>query len=484
MRLSNRITLTDSSKQTFASALALSLGEIPGIRSVTFTGSFVEKPGLTGISDIDVIVIVDALTEEIFSACRKATTAISPALLGLPSHQLRINDTFGPLKFDEPGLVVVHLMIYDLQGHREHVLKSPFTCLDWERSTHVLGSSLRDIYPVLALFPRHFLDARRSLNNYLDDLAAGSISFRRYEFSSSGCCEQAERLNLDPRHQGEYAYHIVNNLVANYAKLVAGRNHKLSQQEFFAFWRDYLPACIPFIEWFSKIAAIKQERECSFPVDTISHTREFITAFADHLNDTWQRRATRHLFLRHGKTALNDGSFLGQRRDPGILTLPPPLAARPSRIFSSPAIRCQTTAAALAPAVFIEVDPRLHEIDYGSAEGLSIAKLRTERPELFAAWSRHEDPRFPGGENTSDVHERLQSFIAGLDERPSLVVSHNVVLRCLLGAGLNIPRHQWHLIPVDHLETVALLRLDGRSYLDLTPEQVARITDALVAHRI
>jgi probable phosphoglycerate mutase len=152
-------------------------------------------------------------------------------------------------------------------------------------------------------------------------------------------------------------------------------------------------------------------------------------------------------------------------------------------VISSPATRCRSTAAALVPARAIEVDPRIQEIDYGAAEGLSFAHLRSEHPDLLSAWSRHEDPRFPGGENTRDVHERLQQFINDLDERPALVVSHNVVLRCLLGSGLNIPRHLWHLIPVDHLETVALLRLDGRNYLDLTAEQVSRITDSLIRPR-
>lgn len=484
MRLSNRIGLDESNKQTFASSLALRLGDIPGVRSVTFTGSFVEKPGLSGISDIDVIVIVDALSAEIFSTCREATATISAELLGLPDHSLRINDTFGPLKFDEPGVVVIHLMVYDVAGHRNHVLKSPFTCLDWERSSHVLGPSLREIYPVLALFPRHFLDARRSLNNYLDDLAAGCISFRQYEFSPAGCREQTARLALDSRHQGEYAYHIVNNLVANYAKLLTGQNRRLSHGEFITFWQEQIPACSPFIDWFAKIAAIKGERECNFPPDTLNRTRDFIAAFADQLNDTWQRRATRHLFMRHARTALNDGTFLGQRRDPGILQPPSPLASPPSRVISSPATRCRSTATALVPTCSIEVDPRIQEIDYGAAEGLTFAQLRAEHPDLPAAWSRHDDPRFPEGENTRDVHERLQHFISDLDERPALVITHNVVIRCLLGSGLDIPRHLWHLIPVDHLETVALLRLDGRTYLDLSAEQVARITDSLVTPRV
>lgn len=482
MRQSKPLNALESNKADYIDSVTQSLFKVHGMRSVTFTGSFVEKKGLGGISDIDVVIIVDSLSQTCFFDCHSAVAATPTSLLGLPNHRLCINDTFGPLKFDESGVVVVHMMVYDLAGHREHVIKSPFTCLDWERSPYFFGPSLRDLYPVIALFPRQFLDARRSLNNYLDDLAAGSISFRRYEFLPDGCLERVERLDLDPRHQGEYAFHIINNLVSNYAKLLTKQNRRLSENEVLVFWQDNMPSCIQHIEWFKEISAIKQERGGIFPSDTLSRTREFITAFADHLHDTWHRRATRHIFVRHGKTTLNDGSFLGQRRDPSIINPPPTHTSLPSRIISSPAIRCRETATALAPFALIEVDSRLHEIDYGSAEGLSYSKFRTEHPEMVDAWARHEDPRFPGGENTNDVYERLHSFINSLDQRPSLVVTHNVVLRCLVGAGLNIPRHQWYLITVEHLEDIALILFDGQSYLDLTPKQVTRITDALVSY--
>ena len=33
----------------------------------------------------------------------------------------------------------VHLMIYDIKGHVEHVIKSPFTCFDWERKNISIG---------------------------------------------------------------------------------------------------------------------------------------------------------------------------------------------------------------------------------------------------------------------------------------------------------------------------------------------------------
>jgi alpha-ribazole phosphatase len=461
--------------------MASSLCEIPSVCSVTFTGSFVERPGLAGISDIDVIVIVDVLTAEVFAACRAAALAVPPALLGLPDHRIHINDTFGPLKFDAPGTIVVHLMVYDLAGHRDHVLQSPFTCLDWERSPHCAGHSLRDLYPVLALQPRHFLAARRSLANYIEDIAAGSISYRCHEFTTTGRTERIARLPLDARHQGEYACHIVRNLVANYSKLLLQKNTQLAEDDLLDFWRTHLPACGEFIDWFRALLVVKRARGHDFPADTVPRTRAFLATFATTLHETWEHSATRHTFVRHARTALNDGTFLGQGRDPGILESPPALSSAPTRVLVSPALRCRLTAAALAPGASVTTDARLHEIDYGTAEGLSFGELATRYPDLPDSWGRGEDPRFPSGENTADVAARLSAFLADLDRTPgpALIVTHNVVLRCLLGSALAVPPVRWHLIPINHVETITVYRFAGRTYLDLTPEQTARITDAV-----
>ena len=481
MRQSELFAGLEPAKAAFADAVTAALRRLPEVKSVTCTGSFVELPGLAGISDIDVVVVVTALTEANFCACKAAVAQISPATLGLANHRLVLNDSFGPLKFDEPGVVVVHLMVYDLAGHREHVLQSPFTCLDWERSPHWAGCALRDLCPVLNLQPRQFFEARRSLAGYLEDIAAGVITYRRHDFGPDGRRERLERLPLDVRHQGEYSYHIVHNLVSNYAKLVRQQNARLAESELLDFWRQHLAPCAEFVGWFEQLAAVKQARGREFPADTLDRTRGFLAAFSASLQETWGRRATRHLLVRHARTALNDGTFLGQLRDPPLLEAPAPLAESPSRVIASPALRCRQTAAALAPGAALEVDALLSEINYGAAEGLTYAELRERQPAIIAGWARGEDPRFPGGENTADVAARLQTALDALDARPTLVVTHNVVMRCLLGRNLGVPPAAWHRLPVDHLEVVPVLRLEGRTYLDLTPGQLASLTDALVA---
>ena len=470
-----------SSKGAFVEQLTAQLMGVSEVLSVTFTGSFVDKEGLEGISDIDVVVITRRLTPPVLADCQRAAMSVSPALLGLPRHKLQLNDTFGPLKFDEPNVVMVHLMVYDIEGHRRHVLRSPFTCLDWERSPFHAGPSLREIYPVFTLQPRHFYEARRSVANYLSDLSKGSLSYRRYRVSSGAIEEVQEEQSLDPRHQGEYSYHIVRNLVSNYAKMHTGKNVQLAETEFFDFLRRHLPSCIGFISWFTELSKAKLARNTDFPADTISLAQGFLSAFEDAIYGAWLSGSRRHIFVRHAATAMNDGRFLGQRSDPPVLQYPAALESSIARVFTSSSRRCRESAIGLCPLIEPITDTRLNEIDYGAAEGLDYPALACLYPKLPEAWARGEDPRFPNGENSADVWRRLEAFLGSLPEENSLVVTHNVVLRCLLGRGLNLPPSQWHHIPVPHLDPIEILCLDGRWHLNLTREQLARIGDVFAA---
>ena len=178
------------------------LGDIDGILSVTIVGSFCDHNDVSVISDIDTVVICSKLTREIYEKCVNAILELSGKELGIPDRYVYVNPTFGPLKFDTDNLMVVHLMIYDVKGHRHHVLKSPFTCYDWERSKLHVGFSLKEIYPVFKLQPRDFLQARRGLQNYLEDLNQGVISYRHYHFEGTEAQEVLACKHLDSRHQG------------------------------------------------------------------------------------------------------------------------------------------------------------------------------------------------------------------------------------------------------------------------------------------
>jgi broad specificity phosphatase PhoE len=117
------------------------------------------------------------------------------------------------------------------------------------------------------------------------------------------------------------------------------------------------------------------------------------------------------------------------------------------------------------------VDPRLVEIAYGDCDGLSVAAARERHPELFAAWQRGEDPCFPGGgENSAAVLARIQNFAREQwrpDGPPTLVCTHNVVLRCLVGRLLGVPMTDWHRLHIPHLAPIHLVASRFGLFVDL-----------------
>ena len=76
------------------------------IISTTIVGSFASSPGIEGISDIDIVIIVDKLTQTIFEEINYAFQQIESSEIGLNDFDIFINNTFGPLKFDNGKNIV------------------------------------------------------------------------------------------------------------------------------------------------------------------------------------------------------------------------------------------------------------------------------------------------------------------------------------------------------------------------------------------
>jgi probable phosphoglycerate mutase len=174
--------------------------------------------------------------------------------------------------------------------------------------------------------------------------------------------------------------------------------------------------------------------------------------------------------VRHATTlASASGANLGQASDPDLTgvgqqlatllgrAIVLELAALPHdelRLISSPAQRCQTTAAVIRDALLAAGDGRattavedgLRELDYGAWEGLTPGQCRRRDPELRAAWEA--DPHAtaaPGGESGQDVVARAFPILEGVESwlgagsaRAAIVVSHNHVVRLRLAALLGI----------------------------------------------
>ena len=470
------------SRSETVAALTAALARVEGACSITVVGSFADGGALAAVSDIDTVVVFDALTPSRFCAAVAAVAELTGEALGFPGRTVRVNSRLGPLKYDEPGEIVVHLMLYDRSSHREHVLRSPFTCLDWERSQVGWGLQLSDLYPVGALEPDDFVGARRGLANYVDDLESGTISVRHLMPSGDTMIEVAERVPLDERHQGEYAYHIVRNLVVNMLKMRTGRNTRWDEAALRRDWSEHLPDLAASMPFYDDIRAVKMARGRVFPLDTLARTRDFLDGFHASLE-----RATRAAFrlrlVRHARTALNDGTFLGTRDPPLADSLAiEPLTDDFDQVYSSPMRRAIETAGPLAPGAAIQVDQRLTEIDYGHAEGLTPVELRQRFPGTTDAWDRGEDAAFPGGEGTADVLSRARAFLGALagSSGHALAVTHNVVLRVIVADLLHLDLRGAYRIPIEHLAALDVCCIDGRWLPEWGSSVKARLVDGFV----
>ena len=110
--------------------------------SITFVGSSNHK-NIENISDIDIIVICNKLTKKYYEKQINKLKNLDKKFYKKKFENLYINDSFGPLKFNKNGKLVLHVMIYDVDSHKKHVIESPITCLDWSLYESSYGPNLK-----------------------------------------------------------------------------------------------------------------------------------------------------------------------------------------------------------------------------------------------------------------------------------------------------------------------------------------------------
>lgn len=174
------------------------------------------------------------------------------------------------------------------------------------------------------------------------------------------------------------------------------------------------------------------------------------------------------LFLaRHGETVWHAENRYCGRTDVGLTDRGVEQARRLAAwaagaglnaVWSSNLSRARVTAQPSADAAGVElrVDPRLQELDFGAAEGLTITEMDEQFPDALAAF--RSDPathHLPRGE---DPHAAAQRFVAALvdidAELPDgrvLVVAHSTAIRLALCAllGIRLGRYR-DLFPAVH----------------------------------
>ena len=437
--------------------------------SATSVGSFVESRSLSAYSDIDVVVICNKLTKKFFDIYINDCLNIDLSEFGLEDHTIFVNSTFGPLKFDKEKLLVIHLMVYDTHGHVQHVLKSPFTCLDWERSKRVRGIPLEKICSVGRLQFNDFISSRRSLSDYSNDLDKKFLSYREYSWTNQFPEEILKEQRLDARGKSEFAYHIVKNLINNYYKFKQNRNVIPNKLEMENIVNNIVDNSNKFWSVYNKIETAKNLKTENYPEGVTFWAKNFILKIEKFILKD-EASLSKISFVRHAKTPKNDGRFLGIHSNPSIIpTSSIPKFGKFDKIYSSPLKRALETAQIISNEAFIYIDKNLAEINYGNADGMTYDELVANFPMIKRDWDLGVDPKFPEGESTKDVHNRLQTFLQLIIElnkkseypQKFCVVTHNVILRSLIGNMFNLPINTWHKITIDHLKDYSFVITDS-----------------------
>ena len=149
--------------------------------------------------------------------------------------------------------------------------------------------------------------------------------------------------------------------------------------------------------------------------------------------------------VRHGETDWN-----ASRRIQGITDVPlndtgraqarrtgALLATREwDAIVASPLSRALETARLAGFGELVQVDPDLHEWNYGPYEGLTTAEIRESVP----GWSVWTHP-IPGGETADEIAARVDRVIARVRAAPgdAALFAHGHVLRVLTARWLGLP---------------------------------------------
>jgi ribonuclease H / adenosylcobalamin/alpha-ribazole phosphatase len=467
-------------KKNFANLIFKCLLKNKEVKSVTITGSFFEKK-IDAISDIDTVVIVNKLNKKIYRECISSIKELQIRKFTKKDYTIKINSTFGPLKLkNNDKTIVIHLMIYDIQGHIDHCTKSPFTCFDWQRSMNFSGIKMNEICEVKKLQLSDFVDTRRGIKNYIKDLKMNKITYREYVFKDKKYYQKKNLLTLTKFQKIEFYYHIIKFLIINYFKFENNVNKLPNEKEF----KQTFNKIIKSKTLYNYYKILKNYKDNGIENKLLFNNKKidlFVNTFLSFINK--KNTNTNLIFLRHQRTPLNDGTFLGQRRDPGISkNLKFKIKTKNfAYIYSSPLRRAYETAIKISKNIII--DKNLNEIDYGLYEGKNIKDIKKINSSFLMKWSKGIDMKFPKGENTKDIFLRTKKFTKKISKiissekinKPIIIVTHNVYLRCLIGNAYDINMRYWHLINIEHVKEFKFIYFEKKIIPDIDREQQINI---------
>lgn len=118
--------------------------------------------------------------------------------------------------------------------------------------------------------------------------------------------------------------------------------------------------------------------------------------------------------------------------------------AKPTRLFSSPLLRCKRLAEKASEAVHLPIEYRdeIIEINFGDWEGKKLTEVPKEQMKAWAADLRGY--RFPNGENFFDIDKRAGSLLDSLDDEGEFLwISHAGVIAALQHFACGLPNEMF-----------------------------------------
>jgi pentose-5-phosphate-3-epimerase/broad specificity phosphatase PhoE/putative flippase GtrA len=458
--------------------------DLPYVQSICLVGSYPEK-SIMEMSDIDIVIIIDTLTKEKYLELIRIYDEIKTRIETDYGIKLKINDSFGPLKFNDRFDIVFHLMIYDAAGHLEHCIKSPFTVLDWEKTKLFSKKHMASIVKTFTPMPNQLIDNRRGISSYTKDIKDRKITYRRYLVSGKSLMQETLSQKMSEKDTVEYAYHIMKFTMLNFMKIYKSENLDYSDQMIKEFF-EITGLEKRYIDFYENIKKQKQLQRFNLKEKDAIVLSSFLSKLNEFMEKFYQEDSKRVVFIRHAKPVAEENIFLGQKMDVGIAHLDESKKksilelGNFDKAYSSPMKRAIETAKLISKKdIKIELNDNLTEIDYGNAEGKDILWLKKEHKDIINQWDKKVDCPFPNGENYASVIKRLEKFLGLLEKEKNnscAVMTHNVVLRCLLGIHLGIEPHLWYKIKIGYLESFeAVIPKNKKIYLVLSPTQIENI---------
>ena len=339
--------------------------------SASIVGSYTQNKNIEKIGDLDIVVICKKLTKKIFLKILRRVKNKNY------KQNIIINSSFGPMKINSNKSLPVHLMIYDIRSHIDHVQKSPFTCYDWERSKIFRGKPLKKIFSVNKLQLNDFSESRRTSVEYLKDIKKGKISIREYYFKNNKIFLKKKYLKIDPRNRGEFVYHIIKFLVINLYKFIIQKNVIVGEKNFEKLFLKITKNNINNLKKFKILKKNKENKCLVYNRNIINLALDFLKSFNRYI-DQIKKEYLELNFVRHAKTTLNKkNKFIGIRSNPDIIfkSKKKKNNKKFDLIITSNLLRSKSTKVFFNSKNHL-VNNLVNEIDYGKADGLTVRETK------------------------------------------------------------------------------------------------------------